>query len=319
MSKFINLLFDFLKRKGNNILLFSQHRSYSVFLTNFAGVLPNIQTPGKMDKIQFYIKDGTDYLVKAMPGFLMAVGVLVGGLWLIKKLTLILQQALRRSEFTPEINSFLVNLANIAMKVLLLISVAGMVGVNTAAFVGVLAAGGLAVGLALQGSLGNFAAGIVIVTFKPYGIGDWVEIKDKFGKVRDIQIFNTILVTPGNKTLIIPNGEVINGIVTNFSKRGNIRLEIKVLLPYGEDFPRMKHLLNTELMNISKVLKDPAPEIGIESFGDTNLEISVRPYVDPDDYWEVYYEVMARIKAIYNENGIGIGYAEGYELGKVGK
>jgi len=272
-----------------------------------------------MEQLSLYIKDASGYIIKSLPGFLMALAVLVGGLWVIKKLTHILHQALKKSDFTPEIVSFLVTLANIAMKVLLVISVAGMVGVNTAAFVGVLAAGGLAVGLALQGSLGNFAAGIVIVTFKPYQIGDWVEIKEKFGKVKDIQIFNTVLVTPGNKTLIIPNGEVINGIVTNFSKRGNIRLEIQALLPYSEDFPRMKTLVLESLWSMDKVLPAPAPEIGIESFSDTNMVISIRPYVHPDDYWDVYYEVMARIKAIYHDHGIGIGYAEGYQTGPVGR
>lgn len=272
-----------------------------------------------MENISRYISEGTDFIVRSLPGFLMALAVLLAGLWIIKKLTFILENALRRSDFTPEINSFLVTLANIAMKILLVISVAGMVGVNTAAFVGVLAAGGLAIGLALQGSLGNFAAGIVIVTFKPYQIGDWVEIKEKFGKVADIQIFNTVLVTPGNKTLIIPNGEVINGVVTNFSKRGNIRLEIQAPLPYGEDYPRLRQLLLAELDLMSAVLKDPGVEIGIESFGETNLVLSVRPYVHPDDYWEVYYDVMARIKSVYHQNGIGIGYAEGYEVGKVGK
>ena len=116
-----------------------------------------------------------------------------------------------------EISQFLVNIVDIGLKVLLFISVAGMVGVNTAAFVGILAAGGLAIGLALQGSLANFAAGILIVLFKPYRIGDWVELVDKFGKVEDIQIFNTVISTPGQKTIIFSNGEVIQNTITNYS------------------------------------------------------------------------------------------------------
>ncbi|MBK8669722.1 MAG: mechanosensitive ion channel [Saprospiraceae bacterium] len=171
-----------------------------------------------MENLEKYASLLIDWAIKSLPGFLMAIGVLVVGLWIIKKLSGLLLSTLHKSGFTPEISSFLVTLATIGLKILLLISVAGMVGVNTAAFVGVLAAAGLAVGLALQGSLGNFAAGIVIVTFKPYKINDWIEVKEKFGRVQDIQIFNTIVVTPGNKTLIIPNGEVINGIITNFRK-----------------------------------------------------------------------------------------------------
>lgn len=260
-----------------------------------------------------------DWAIKEMPGFLMAIGVLFIGLWVIKKLVVVLAHTLQRSGFTSEIISFLVTLATIGLKVLLIISVAGMVGVNTAAFVGVLAAASLAVGFALQGSLGNFAAGIIIVTFKPYKLHDWIEVKEKFGKVQDIQIFSTVVVTPGNKTLVIPNGEVINGIITNFSKRGSIRLELKILLPYSEDFPATKALIMNELMSMDSILKEPVPEIGIEEFGETNLIIAVRPYVLPDDYWKVYYEVMSNIKSLYHKHNIGVAFQDGIELGKVGK
>lgn len=260
-----------------------------------------------------------NWVIKILPGLVLAVVVLFVGLWVIKKLAGLLEVTLNKSGFTKEISSFLVTMANIGLKVLLAISVAGMVGVNTAAFVGVLAAAGLAVGLALQGSLSNFAAGILIVTFKPYKIDDWIEVNDKFGKVKSIQIFNTIVNTPGNKTLIIPNGEVINGIITNFSTLGNIRLELKVPLPYTEDFPRVKALILDELSTVAKILQTPKPEVGIEEFGDTNLIIAVRPYVLPSDYWEVYYEVMSKIKTMYHNNNIKMAYQEGLMLEEVGK
>lgn len=272
-----------------------------------------------MENLEKYGMMALDWLIASLPSLLMAIGVLIIGLWVIKKLSILISTTLNRSGFAPEIGSFLVALATIGLKVLLFISVAGMVGVNTAAFVGVLAAAGLAVGLALQGSLGNFAAGIIIVTFKPYKINDWIEVSDKFGKVQDIQIFNTVVVSPGNKTLIIPNGEVISGVITNYSKRGNIRVELKVLLPYTEDFPQFRSLINEELLSIEKVLQTPAPEIGIEEFGDTNLVIAVRPYVLPDDYWEVYYDVMARLKSLYHKHSIPMAYQEGLLLEKVGR
>jgi len=270
-------------------------------------------------ELKKYIDLGITWAIEAFPGFLLAIAVLVVGIWFIKKMSEVFTGMLSKSGFAPEITSFLVALVSIGLRVLLLISVAGMVGVDTAAFVGVLAAAGLAIGLALQGSLGNFAAGIIIVTFKPYKIDDWVEVKDKFGKVQDIQIFNTVVITPGNKTLVIPNGEVINGIITNFSKRGNIRIELKALMPYNEDFPKVKSLIFNELMSMDKVLKNPTPEIGIEEFGDTNIVLSVRPYVLPDDYWSVYYDVMSKIKTVYHDNGIGIAFQEGIEVGPVGK
>jgi small conductance mechanosensitive channel len=287
---------------------------------NFRSVhLSIFATKKLMDKIELYAISALDWFIKALPNMLLAVVVMFGGLWLIKKACQILNVTLETSGFTHEIKTFLVSLANIGLKGLLLISVAGMIGVNTAAFVGILAAAGLAVGLALQGSLGNFAAGIIIVTFKPYKVEDWIEVKDKFGKVQDIQIFNTVVVTPGNKTLVIPNGEVISGIITNYSRRGSIRIELKVKISYIEDFPRFKELVLSELSKIDKILKDPAPEIGIEEFGETNLSISIRPYVRPDDYWPVYYEVMRNLKAMYNHHDIKISFADGISHGQVGK
>jgi small conductance mechanosensitive channel len=272
-----------------------------------------------MDKIELYAMSALDWFIKALPNLLLAIAVMIGGLWVIKKACQVLNVTLEKSGFTHEIKSFLVSLSNIGLKGVLLISVAGMIGVNTAAFVGILAAAGLAVGLALQGSLGNFAAGIIIVTFKPYKVEDWIEVKDKFGKVSDIQIFNTIVVTPGNKTLVIPNGEVISGIITNYSRRGNIRIELKVKISYVEDFPRFKELVMVELNKIDKILKVPSPEIGIEEFGDTNLSISIRPYVRPDDYWPVYYEVMSTMKTLYNHHDIKISFAEGISHESVGR
>ncbi|MBC7886092.1 MAG: mechanosensitive ion channel family protein [Saprospiraceae bacterium] len=272
-----------------------------------------------MEDLEKYISQSLGFIINSLPALVMALLVLLTGLWGIKKISKMFRVTLESSGFTVEIISFLATLANIGMKILLIVSVAGMIGINTAALVGVVAATGLAVGLALQGSLGNFAAGIIIITFKPYKVGDWIEVKDKFGKVTDIQIFNTIVVTPGNKTLIIPNGEVINGIITNYSKRGNIRIDLKVSLPYSEDFPKFKHLLMNDLLSMDSVLKVPVPEIGIESFGAHHLIISVRPYVHPDMYWTVYYEVMSGIKAFYHANNISIAVPDGVELSRVGK
>jgi small conductance mechanosensitive channel len=272
-----------------------------------------------MDEVNNFSRQIIDWVVGILPGLALALVVLVVGLWVIKKLAGVLEITLSRSGFAKEISSFLVTIAEIGLKVILAISVAGMVGVNTAAFVGVLAAAGLAVGLALQGSLSNFAAGILIVTFKPYKIDDWIEVNEKFGLVKSIQIFNTIVKTPGNKTLIIPNGEVINGIITNFSTLGNIRIELKVPLPYAEDFPRVRALILETLTTIPKILDTPKPEVGIEEFGETNLIIAVRPYVLPSDYWEVYYDVMSKIKTLYHNHNIKIAYQEGLMLEGVGR
>lgn len=269
-------------------------------------------------KLQSYISQGIEFLIGILPNLAMGIAVLVIGFWLIKKVVKILKLSLTKTGLEVEIVSFLSSFANILLKVFLILSIAGLLGFDTAALIGVLAAASFAVGMALQGSLSNFAAGIIIVLFKPYKVGDWVEVQEKFGKIEEIQIFNTLVTTPGKKVLIIPNGEVISGIVTNFSKKGNIRMELNVTMPYAESFPRVKEIILKELNSHPKVLNTPQPEVGIETFDSHNVVLAVRPYVIPDDYWEVYYDTYALIKSAFHKNGIKVAYSEGVEIGEIG-
>lgn len=269
-------------------------------------------------QLQSYINKGIEYAIGILPNLAMGILALIIGFWLIKKVVKILNVSLKKAGLEHEIVSFLSSIANILLKIFLLLSIAGLLGFDTAALIGVLAAASFAVGMALQGSLSNFAAGIIIVLFKPYKVGDWVEVQEKFGKVEDIQIFNTLVTTPGKKVLIIPNGEVISGIVTNFSKKGNIRMELSVTMPYAESFPRVKEIILKELESHTKILNDPKPEIGIENFDSHSVVLAVRPYVMPDDYWEVYYDTYAMIKSAFNKNGIKVAYSEGVEIGEIG-
>ena len=272
-----------------------------------------------MDKQADFIKTISDFILLHLPGFAWAIAVLIVGFWVIKRISAIIGSNLEKTTFGREIVSFLVSLADVAMKALLLFSVAGMVGINTASFVAVLAAAGFAVGLALQGSLGNFAAGIIILVFKPYKIGDWVEIKEKFGKISDIQIFNTIVTTPGMKTLIIPNGEVINGIVTNFSKHGMTRLELKVHMPYNENFERVKNIIIEELLQMEGVFQDPKPEISIDSFDGHALSLSIMPFTSPENFADVKTEAYARIKSAFHRNNVRIAYVDSINFGEIGE
>ena len=191
--------------------------------------------------------------------------------------------------------------------------------VQTGAFIGVLAAASFAVGMALQGSLGNFAAGIIVLVFKPYRVGDWVEIHDKFGQVKSIQIFHTVILSPGRKTLIVPNGSVIDGIITNFSTEGMIRMKLQIDIPYDEDYPKVEKIIMKTLMNTPFVLDDPIPEIGIKEFGSHSITVSIRPYVEPANFWNVHFESYKRIKEAFFNEGIQVAYSEGVEMGKFGK
>ncbi len=271
-----------------------------------------------MDQINNYWQTIVDMAVKYVPNLLLAAAVLIIGFWIVKKISQVVRKSLARAKFNNEITPYIISILEIGLKIMVVLSAAGIVGIETASLVAVLAAAGFAVGMALQGSLGNFAAGVIILIFKPYKVGDWVEVKDKFGKVEEIQIFNTIVATPGQKTLIIPNGQVIDDVVTNLSNKGSVRLELNVTMPYEESYPRVKEIIMDVLTQTPKVMKDPAPTVGIETYDSHNIVLAIRPFVDPDDYWEVTFDAYARIKKAFNENSIRVAYSEGVEIGSIG-
>lgn len=252
------------------------------------------------------------------PPLVLGTIILVVGLKMIKKIEVFVAKALRVAKINESLVPFLSSVAAVGMKIMLFMTVAGIVGIDTAAFVGILAAATFAIGLALQGSLANFAAGIIILIFRPYKVGDWIGVHDKFGKVEEIQIFNTIMATPGKKTLIIPNGQVVDNIVTNFSEKGQVRLELSVTMPYGEDFPKVQEVIMGVLNSTPGVLPIPEPSVGIETFDSHSIILTVRPFVLPDDYWNVTFEVNKRIKAAFHANKVQVAYSEGVELGVIG-
>lgn len=270
------------------------------------------------ESLQSWFDTAGELIITYVPKLVLALILLVVGLRIINRVTDLAIGYVRRQNLAPTIMPFVGSVVGIGLKVLLVFSVAGIVGIDTGAFVAVLAAAGFAVGLALQGSLANFAAGLIILLFRPYRIDDWIEVQDKFGRVEEIQIFNTIIVTPGRKTLIVPNGQIIQNIVTNFSVKGHIRLELSVMIAYESNFPQIKQIILNALRNNPLVLDEPAPQVGIESFDTHNIIVSVRPFVHPDDYWEATFDVYARIKAAFSENNIKMAYSEGVELGPIG-
>lgn len=272
----------------------------------------------ELEQVNSYLNQITQMIIDYAPKLALALIVVIVGLKIINKLSDLASKAMARAGISENILPFLHSILSVSMKVLLLFSVAGIIGIETSSFIAVLAAAGFAVGLALQGSLSNFAAGIIVLIFKPYKVGDWIEVQEKFGKVEEIQIFNTIIVTPGRKTLIIPNGQIVEGIVTNYSKKGCIRLELNVTMPYEESYPKVEKVLLDVLVNTPKVLQEPAPEVGIEAYDSHNIILGVRPYVHPDDFWEVTFEVHRRVKAAFNEHNVKVAYSEGVEIGNIG-
>jgi len=272
-----------------------------------------------MDKFNEYFQIAIDKAVFFLPRIIAAGLILWIGFKIVKKLVKWVGIALEKAGFSETLRPFLSSTLGIILKGVVLFVIASVIGADLTGLVAILAAAGFAVGMALQGSLGNFASGILILTLKPYKIGDWIQLEDKFGMVEEIGIFSTDVLTPGNKILIIPNSKVTDSVVTNYSEKGMIRLELEVTMPYAESFPKVKEIILEALKTIPKVLKDPAPEIGINTFDSHSIELLVRPYVLPDDYWEVTFQTNEAIKKAFSANQIKVAYSEGIEIGNIGE
>jgi len=253
------------------------------------------------------------------PKLIMAIATLVIGFWFLKKLKRIIAIPLSSANLGPGVTAFVTSIIDTVLKIAIVLLAASFVGFQTSSLVAVIAAASFAVGLALQGSLSNFAAGILIMVFKPYRTGEYIEVKDKFGRVEEIQIFNTILETPGKKTLIIPNAQVIDDVVTNFSEKGIIRLELSAHIPYEESFPKVKQIILETIIQVPDVLEEPPPEIGIETFDSHNVILSIRPYTEPDKYWDVTFACNEAIKSAFHDANVKVAYSEGVELGIIGE
>jgi small conductance mechanosensitive channel len=233
-----------------------------------------------------------------------AILVFILGLWVVNLVTKLVAKAMQKRKLDESLQPFLVSLISVGLKVLLLVTVAGMLGIQTTSFVAVLGAAGLAVGLALQGSLANFAGGVLVLVFKPFKVGDLIESGGQFGEVKEIQIFNTVLLTPENKTVILPNGAVSNGTIVNFSRHGNLRVDLTIAVAPDNDINKVRQVIQNVFAGDSKVLKDPAPSVNVLKMGDGMITLAVRPYSTPADYWDVYFGIQEKIKIAFEQNNI---------------
>jgi small conductance mechanosensitive channel len=273
----------------------------------------------ELDKLNEYFQIAVDQAVFYLPRIIAAGFILWIGFKVVRKLVQLISAALKKTGFSETLRPFLSSTVGIILKGAVLFVIASILGADLTGLVAILAAAGFAVGMALQGSLGNFASGILILTLKPYKIGDWIQVEDKFGRVEEIGIFSTDVLTPGNKILIIPNSKVTDSVVTNYSEKGMIRLELEVTMPYEESFPKVKEIISAALLEVPKILEAPNPEIGILNFDSHNIQLIVRPYVLPDDFWEVTFAANKAIKKAFNRSNIAVAYSEGIEIGRIGE
>lgn len=236
---------------------------------------------------------------------LLAFVTLLIGWWLINRLTSRVGGLIAARHSDRALQGFIENLANIILKVLLVISVASMVGIETTSFIAAIGAAGLAIGLALQGSLANFAGGVLILLFRPFRIGDWIEAQGVSGTVDSIQIFHTVLRTGDNKTVIVPNGALSNGTITNTSRQTTRQVVFDVKVDYDSDLQKAQQVLR-EMAEDSRVLKEPAPAVVVAGLGETSITLSLRVWTANSDYWPVTFRFNEEVRDRLREAGVDI-------------
>ena len=239
----------------------------------------------------------------------LAVITLLIGWWLISRLTSSIESMLAARKVDRALSSFISSLVSIVLRILLLISVASMIGVETTSFIAMIGAAGLAIGLALQGSLANFAGGVLIMLFRPCRAGDWIEAQGVSGSVDSIQIFHTTLKTADNKVVIVPNGALSNGHITNYSREPRRRADINIGIDYSSDIKKAREVL-LEIAQDPRVHVDPAPVVFVTGLGDSAVNLSLRVWVATGDFWPVTFSFTELAKERLTEAGIGIPFPQ---------
>lgn len=272
------------------------------------------ETHSILDKIS--IESLLGYVEKYGLPVLYALFIYLVGSWGIKKITKMMNKVMTKNHYDESLQVFLFNLVTWALKIFLIITVISTLGVETTSLAAIIAAAGLAVGLALQGSLSNFAGGVLIIIFKPYKIGDLIEAQGVLGVVKQIEIFTTKLVTPDSKLAIIPNGAMANGNVINYTAEGKMRVDLTIGVGYGEDIKKTKEILLAVLKSNPKVLQDPAPSVNVADLGESSVDFAVRPFAAPEHYWDVYFETLENCKIALDKAGIEIPYPHRVTISK---
>jgi small conductance mechanosensitive channel len=239
-----------------------------------------------------------------------AIIIFLIGRWVAGIVSRLLRKVLNKANVNETLINFAANVVYIGIIVFAVLAAFERLGVETTSFIAVLGAAGLAVGLALQGALANFAAGVLILLFKPFEIGNLVEASGTFGKVEEIQIFNTIIVTPDNKTVIVPNAQITSGNIVNYSKKGLLRLDMVFGIGYNDDLLKAKRILEEIVTADERVANDPPPNVAVMELADSSVNFTVRPYVKVEDYWGVHFDMTERVKLRFDQEGISIPFPQ---------
>jgi small conductance mechanosensitive channel len=277
---------------------------------NQRGNNSNMKEIFNSESMQALVEKGMDLGIEAGKSIIVAVVIYFVGKALITLVNRMLSGVMERRKVDPAIQSFAKSLVNILMMILLVISVVSALGVNTTSFAALLASGGVAVGMALSGNLQNLAGGIVILLFRPFKVGDYIEAQGTGGTVSEIQIFHTILTTPDNKKIFLPNGALSSGNITNYSKESLRRVDFTVSVEYGEDIDKVRKVLKDILDKDARVLQEPAPVIVLGALAESSVNMTVRVWVKSEDYWNVFFQTNETIYNEFNRQGINFPYPQ---------
>lgn len=259
-----------------------------------------------MDKIGEYYDKFATLIITYGVRVLLAIVVLIVGLWIIKRLVQIISKKMEQRDVDVSLRPFLKSLISALLKIMLIISVMSMIGVQMTSFIAVLGAAGLAVGLALQGSLANFAGGVLILLLKPFKVGDFIDTGSYMGTVREIQIFYTYITTTAKQEVVIPNGKLSNNAITNYSYHDTRRLDMSFSIGYSADIDKAKGILTDIMTKESLVLKDPEANIFVEELSEHAVKIHVRAWLKSSDFWGVHHSLNERVKKAFDAQGVSI-------------
>ena len=250
------------------------------------------------------------YLVPWSINITTALAIFLVGRWLVKFSTRLLERGLHRTSMDTMLVNFVRSVISILLTLLVIVAALGQLGVDTTSLIALVGAAGLAIGLALQDSLKNFAAGVLLIFFRPFKEGDFVEVAGISGVAEEITIFNTVMRTGDNREVIVPNGSIYSGIITNYNRRPTRRIDMIFGISYDDDLRKAKQILTEVVTADSRVLEDPAPKIAVSELADSSVNFIVRPWVKTDDYWEVRWALTEEIKVRFDAEGISIPFPQ---------
>ena len=278
--------------------------------TAVSGVTQELKTLVTTPVSEWFPQVVHDYLIPLGLKILAAIVVLILGRWVIKLVKKWMANGLMSKHGDATLHSFLSNLVSVLLYFILIIFIISILGVNTSSLVALLASAGLAIGMALSGTLQNFAGGVMIILFRPFKVGDFISAQGFEGKVSEIQIFNTHLLTVDNKEVILPNGALSTGVMTNFSKQGTRRVDWTFSMAYGDDYDRAKALLLRLCADDPRIMGDPAPFVELIKLNDSSVDLTVRAWVNAADYWPVFFAMNEKVYKAFAQEGLHIPFPQ---------